>query len=197
MFEEMAGLEPKCRSVEDFLQEFSFSTAVGQRRESSLSTVACAALSGDCRLVRTLVAARASLQSHAPAMPEGLNAPGLTPLHLVLGYRSDDLGMVETLLDLRADPNSSGFMLVPPIGLCRSVGALDLLVQHGAGVNFAGAYFGKNLPIHILASMGAPCEVIAHIIRLKANVHGGRRGLASGSPLHSLAYAGDSLSTAD
>eukprot|EP00438_Fugacium_kawagutii_P004344 Skav207881 [mRNA] locus=scaffold664:462592:464556:- [translate_table: standard] len=196
LFEETTGLEPKCRSVEDFLQEFSFSTAVGQQRDHSLSPVACAALCGDCRLVRALVAARASLQSHAPAMPEMLNAPGLTPLHLALGFKSHDLGMLETLLDLRADPTSSGIMLVPPLGLCRSVGAVDLLVQHGAGVNFAGAYFGKNLPIHILASMGAPCEVIAHIIKLKANVHGGRRGLASGSPLHSLAYAGDSWSTA-
>eukprot|EP00438_Fugacium_kawagutii_P021062 Skav234308 [mRNA] locus=scaffold1018:316977:318348:+ [translate_table: standard] len=61
LFEEMASLEPKCRSVEDFLREFSFSTAVGQRRGSSLSPVACAALSGDCSLVRALVAARASL----------------------------------------------------------------------------------------------------------------------------------------
>eukprot|EP00438_Fugacium_kawagutii_P003408 Skav225512 [mRNA] locus=scaffold1721:401744:403008:- [translate_table: standard] len=141
------------------------------------------------------MAARASLRSHALAMPEMLNQPGFTPLHLALWFRSHDLRMLETLLDLQADPNSSRISLLPPLGYSRSVGAVDLLVQHGAGVNFAGAYFAKNLPIHVLASMGAPCKVIAHIIKLKANVHGGLGGCASASPLHSLACAGDSENT--
>ena len=195
LFEETIGLEPKCRSVEDFLQEFRFST-VEQRRDRSLSPVVCAALSGDCKLVRTLVVARASLQSHAPAMPEVLDAPGMSPLHLAVWFKSHDLRMLETLLDLRADPNSCGITCPPPLGLSRSVGAVDLLVQYGAGVNFAGVYFGKNLPIHLLATFGAPCEVVARIIELKAFVLGGRGGYASASPLHSLAYAGDSWSTA-
>eukprot|EP00438_Fugacium_kawagutii_P020686 Skav232335 [mRNA] locus=scaffold1704:262857:266299:+ [translate_table: standard] len=192
LFEETTGLSPKCRSVEDFLREFSFST-VGQRR-GSLSPVACAALSGDCRLVRALVVARAALQSHAPAMPEVLNAPGFTPLHLALWFKSHDLLMLETLLDLRANPNSSGALLCTPLSLCRSVGALDLLVQHGAGVNFCGAYFAKNIPIHSLAAMGAPCEVVARIIELNADMSG-CGGLASASPLHFLANAGDSENT--
>eukprot|EP00438_Fugacium_kawagutii_P032693 Skav204467 [mRNA] locus=scaffold5533:38160:41401:- [translate_table: standard] len=195
LFEETTGLDPKCRSVEDFLQEFYFSTIAGQRKDHSLSPVACAALSGDCRLVRALVAARASPQSHAPAMPEVLNSPGLTPLHLVLVFKSHDLHMLETLLDLQADPNSSGIMAIPPLGYCRSVGAVDLLVQHGAGVNFCGVYFAKILPIHNLGSLGAPCEVVARIIELKADVRGGRAGLSSASPLHTLAYAGDSENT--
>eukprot|EP00438_Fugacium_kawagutii_P032705 Skav204479 [mRNA] locus=scaffold5533:170330:178429:- [translate_table: standard] len=195
LFEEMAGLEPKCRTVQDFLQEFSFSTVAGQQRGSSLSPVSCAALSGDCRLVRALVAARASLQSHAPAMPEVLHFPSLTPLHLALWFKSHDLQMLETLLDLRADPNSSGIAFPPPVGYCRSVGAMDLLVQRGAGVNICGAYILKYLPIHILAGFGAPCEVVARAIEVKADVRGGCRGMASTSPLHVLADAGDSENT--
>ena len=197
LFEETTGLEPKCRSVEHFLQEFCFSTVAGQRRGSSLSPVACAALSGDCKLVRALVAARASLQSHAPAMPEVLHSRGFTPLHLALWFRSHDLSMLETLLDMQADPNSSRINLQPPLCYCRSVGALDLMVHHGAGVNFAGADFAKYLPIHVMGGNGAPCEVVAHIIELKADVKGGRGGVASASPLHCLAYGpGDSWSTA-
>eukprot|EP00438_Fugacium_kawagutii_P023289 Skav226226 [mRNA] locus=scaffold1218:235260:238867:- [translate_table: standard] len=192
LFEEMTGLEPKCRSVEDFLQEFSFPT-VAQQRDRSLSPVACAALSGDCKLVRALVIARASLHSHAPAMPELLHQPEFTPLHLALWFKSHDLRMLETLLDLRADPNSSGINLPTPLGFCRSVGAVDLLVQRGAGVNFCGASFTKHLPIHSLVGHGAPCEVVTRMIELQANVHGGGQGLAS--PLHSLAYAGDSKNT--
>eukprot|EP00438_Fugacium_kawagutii_P032704 Skav204478 [mRNA] locus=scaffold5533:162641:166985:- [translate_table: standard] len=141
-------------------------------------------------------AARASLQSHAPAMPEVLNNPGYTPLHLALWFKSHDLDMLETLLDLHADPNSSSISLLPPLGCCRSVGAVDLLVQRGAGVNFCGSSILKYLPIHMLAGFGAPCEVVARIIELQADVRGGRGGLASASPLHPLADAGDLWSTA-
>eukprot|EP00438_Fugacium_kawagutii_P003794 Skav211107 [mRNA] locus=scaffold3323:70539:76115:- [translate_table: standard] len=197
LFEEMVGLNLKCRSVEDFLQEFSFSTVAGQRGGSSLSPVACAALSGDCNLVRALVAARASLQSHAPAMPEVLNQPGFTPLHLALWFKSHDLRMLETLLDLQADPNSSGITLLPPLGLCRSVDAVDLLIQRGAGVNFSGKIFSKYLPMHLQGAWGAPCEVIARMIELQADVGGGSGGLGSASPLHTLSYAGDSKNTLD
>ena len=194
IFEEVTGLEPKCRSVEDFLQEFSFTAVAGQRRDS-LSPVACAALSGDCKLVRALVVARASIQNHAPAMPEVLHHPDFTPLHLALWFKSHDLRMLQTLLDLRADPRSSGSNLFAPLGLCRSVGAVNLLVHHGAGVNFAGANTLRYLPIHVQAGFGSPCEVIARIIELKADVRGGRGGIGSASPLHLLPIAGDSWST--
>eukprot|EP00438_Fugacium_kawagutii_P022739 Skav234321 [mRNA] locus=scaffold3847:74899:77434:- [translate_table: standard] len=190
LFEDASGLDPKCRSVEDFLHEFSFA-AVGQS-DRSLSPVACAALSGDCRLVRALVVARAFLHSHAPAMPEVLHSAGFTPLHLAVWFKSRDLCMLDTLLDLQADPSSTTVDLPPPLGFCQSVGALDLLVQRGAGVNDCGADLSRNLPIHLLAGLGAPCEVVARIIELKADVHGGRAGLGSASPLHSVADAGDS-----
>eukprot|EP00438_Fugacium_kawagutii_P025178 Skav201050 [mRNA] locus=scaffold215:53956:60637:- [translate_table: standard] len=174
LFEEMAGLDPKCRSVEDFLQEFSFSTVAGQQRDRSLSPVACAALSGDCRLVRTLVVTRASLQDHAPAMPEVLHLPGFTPLHLALWFKSNDLHMLETLLDLRADPNTSGISLLPPLSFCSSVGAVDLLVQHGAGVSFGGAFLFKYLPLHILAGHGDSrntLEVAQLLLESRANIN--------------------------
>eukprot|EP00438_Fugacium_kawagutii_P003792 Skav211105 [mRNA] locus=scaffold3323:19083:36601:- [translate_table: standard] len=190
LFEEMTGLDPKCRSVEDFLQEFYFSTAAGQRRGSCLSPVACAALSGDCKLVRALVAARASLQSHAPGMPEVLNMQGFTPLHLALWFKSSDLSMLETLLDLRADPMSSGINLLAPLGFCRSTGAVDLLIQHGAGVNFCGTNLLKYLPIHLQAFFGAPYEVVARMIELRADVRGGSGGVGNASPVHGLSSAG-------
>eukprot|EP00438_Fugacium_kawagutii_P012926 Skav226149 [mRNA] locus=scaffold1065:326540:328851:- [translate_table: standard] len=175
LFEEMAGLDSKCRSVEDFLQEFSFST-VAQGRRRCLSPVACAALSGDCRLVRALVVAGASLHSQAPGLPELFNMKGFTPLHLAVWFKSD-LHMLETLLDLRADPNGSGINMFPPLGLCRSVGAVDLLIQHGARVNFSGGNFGRSLPVHMLAGFDAPCEVVARIIELKADMRDSKNTL--------------------
>eukprot|EP00438_Fugacium_kawagutii_P018832 Skav221702 [mRNA] locus=scaffold1494:466045:466809:+ [translate_table: standard] len=130
-------------------------------------------------------------------MPEVLHFPGLTPLHLALWFKSHDLCMLETLLDLRANPNSSGTLLSTPVNLCRSVGAVDLLVQHGAGVNFYGKLLSKYLPINNVVNWGAPCKVVARMIELQANVCGGRGGLGSATALHSLAYAGDSENSLD
>lgn len=81
LFEEMTGLEKRERSLEDFLFDFAFSKPVEQYK--GLGPVACAALSGDHRLVRCL-AASCSLETQAPGMPEGSNAPGSTPLHLAV-----------------------------------------------------------------------------------------------------------------
>ena len=82
LFEEMTGLEQRERSVEEFLLDFAFSRPVEQYK--GLGPVACAALSGDHRLVRCLANASCSLETQAPGMPEGSNAPGSTPLHLAV-----------------------------------------------------------------------------------------------------------------
>ena len=187
-FEEVSGLPRKRRSVEKFLVDFSFSKPLAEHH--GLGPVACAALSGDAELVRSLVVAKASLQTHAPGtLIQPL--PDLTPLHLAVWLRSHDLQVVQTLLALHADPNSSTVKIGPPLGLCHTVGAVDLLVQHSAGVNFQGKELARYLPIHFMAASGAPCQVLTRLLELRADVHGGRGGLSSASPLHNLAYGVD------
>lgn len=136
LFEEMTGLARKQRSLEEFLSDFSFSNHL--HRHKGLGPIACAALSGDHVLVHTLAVAKASLQTSAPALPQTLNASGYSPLHLAVWFRSHDLRMLETLLKLRADPSSSSLTALPPLGLCSTVEALELLVRHGAGINDQG-----------------------------------------------------------
>ena len=185
LFEAMTGLASKRRSVNDFMEEFSFSQPI--ERCAGLGPVACAALTGDRDLVRNLVNAKACLQTHAPAMPEVMYAPDYTPLHLALWFRPHDLQVAETLLELQADPCASTINLCPPLGYCRSARAVDLLIRHRAGVNFQGKTLTQACPIHNVTSYGAPCEVVSRLIELQADVHGGRGGNAALSPLHTIA----------
>ena len=189
LFEEMSGLPGQRRNVEDFLAEFSFSKPL--EKHKGLGPMACAALCGDPQLIRELAAAKASLETHAPGMPETMNQPDFTPLHLALWFRSHDLPVLETLLSLRADPNSSTAKLSPPLGLCRNSQAVELLIHHGAGVNFQGQARLKFCPLHSAAGVGAPVEVLAKFLELKADVNGGRGGAARASPLHFVAFWGD------
>ena len=85
-----------------------------------------------------LVKARASLRTRAPGMPELMGAPDFTPLHLAAWFGSHNLHVLEALLELRADPNDSTVGAAPPLHYCRTVGAVDLLIRYGAGVNFQG-----------------------------------------------------------
>ena len=190
LFEEITGLASKRRSLETFLQELDFAEPVEQH--AGLGPVACAALAGDHELIRSLVNAKASVQTRAPEIPEVFNIADLTPLHLALWFRSPDLKVLETLLELRADPNSSTATAAPPLGFSRTVAALELLVQQKADVNYQGELVPQYCPIHIVSAFGAPSEVLTRLLQLRADVRGGRGGNASASPLHLVALSGGS-----
>ncbi|CAE7898713.1 unnamed protein product [Symbiodinium necroappetens] len=188
LFEQMTGCENKKRSMEEFLHDFCFSEPVGQHK--SLGPVVCAALSGDHELLRNLVSARASLHARAPGMLETFNAE-LMPLHFALEFRSQDLRVLQTLLELRADPNCSTLNASSPLSSCRTVDAVDQLVENRADVNL-GTTIAQLPPIHFaVGAIGAPCEVVARLLELRADVLGGGGGVAC-SPLHNVAFSGDS-----
>ncbi|CAE7499500.1 unnamed protein product [Symbiodinium natans] len=189
LFEEMVGLPIKRRNVEDFLKEFHFSPPLQQHK--GFGPMACAALSGDHDLVLALAHANASLHTHAPGMRETLNQPHFTPLHLVLWFKSQDLRVLETLLELRADPNSSTIHAWPALMGCRTVESLELMVRYGGDVNTPGKTLFRNRPIHNMTSFGPPCEVVAKLVELRANLHGSTEGLSSMSPFCALATQGD------
>ena len=190
LFEEITGLESKQGSFEAFLQELDFAEPVEQH--AGLGPVACAALAGDHELIRSLVKAKASVHTRAPAIPEVFNIADLTPLHLALWFRSPDLKVLESLLELEADPNCSTPSAAPPLGFSRTVPALELLVQHRADVNYQGQLVPQYCPIHIVSAFGATSEVLTRLLELRADVRGGRGGNASASPLHLVALSGGS-----
>ena len=188
--EEMTGLPTKQRSVDDFLSEFGFLEPLQQYR--GFGPVACAALSGDSVLIRDLAIHKACLHTRAPGIPALRSIPDLTPVHLAAWLGSHDALVLETLLELRADPHSSTVNVPPPLGFCRTVRATELLIQHGADVNRQGKSFSQFCPIHIATALGAPSEVISRLLELRADVQGGMGRIASASPLHTIALNGDS-----
>ena len=76
--------------------------------------------------------------------------PDFPPPHLAVWFKSEDLQVLETPLELRADPNCSTMNVAPPLGFCRTMGAVDLLVFHGVGqsplhnVAFCGDYIDEK-----------------------------------------------------
>ena len=140
-FEKMVGLQPKLRSLEEFWRDFALLPGVLQQKKG-LSPVACATLAEDTDMVRQLVVAKASIESATPDMTKLEISGSSRPLHLAATFASQNLHLLETLLELRANPNSSGLMTPMPLGFCRSGGAVELLVRYGAEVNGKFTIFG-------------------------------------------------------
>ena len=134
------GLPAKERSLEEFWSDFAM--LPGALQQKGLSPVACATLAEDCKLICQLVVARASLETSAPDMTEMEIPPGFTPLHIAATFASNNLKLLETLLELRADPNHSPPLAHVPLASCRSAGAVELLVRYKADVNGKCGIFG-------------------------------------------------------
>ncbi|CAE7673306.1 Ank2 [Symbiodinium sp. CCMP2592] len=165
LFEEMIGLPKKRRSLQELLSEFDVSL-----KQGGLGPVACATLAGDSDLVKTLVSAKASANTRAPAMPEFHNTSGMTPLHIACYFQSQNLQLLKTLLELRADVKSSNAMLAPPLHYCRSTGALQLLLENKAGINDTGKTLARWRPVQVAAGLNAPSEVLASLLELRADI---------------------------
>eukprot|EP00438_Fugacium_kawagutii_P005921 Skav229271 [mRNA] locus=scaffold952:195753:197462:- [translate_table: standard] len=188
LLEEMTGSnERKCRSIQTFMSEFDFSSL----RKTGLGPVACAALSGDHELLRSLVAAKASVQTHAPGTIETMQVPQMTPLHLVCFFKSHDVETLQTLLELQADVGWSSLLVPTPLHFCRTADAVELLVRHGAGVNNQAGIM-QYCPIQAMAAFGVPTAVLARMVELRADLRGRPGGLGNSSALHHLAASGGS-----
>ena len=132
-FEKMVGLQPKQRTLEQFWSDFAL--LPGASHQKSLSPIACATLAEDTDILQKLVVARASLETVAPDMTKLEIAPKYAPLHIAVVFSSHNLHLLETLLQLRANPNSCGLLMHPPVACCRSAGAVELLARYKADVN--------------------------------------------------------------
>ena len=132
-FDRMIGLPPQTRSMERFWSDFAFQPGV--LKQKGLSPTACATLAEDGEVLRTLVAANASLESVGADMIKLGIPPGLRPLHLATTFASNNLRLLEALLDLRANINFSPPTAGTPLSYCRTAGAVELLVSRRADVN--------------------------------------------------------------
>lgn len=183
--QEFLGLASPRRSVGSFLAHFGFQSeeeAIRQRK--GMGPVACAVLSCDMDALRHFAGAGAPFTTRLPLMYEVDQMAGYTPLHLAVLVGRRTLLPLEELLRLRADPNTKDSMGAPVLGTCRSVGAVELLLQHRADVNLCGLPT-KATPLTRACAGLAPKDVLGKLIDSKAAVNGYSAGLTT-TPLANL-----------
>ncbi|CAK9022058.1 unnamed protein product [Durusdinium trenchii] len=177
--ESLIGQALEKRALGEFLEDFHFDV---DAKTTTMSPLLCACLSGDLQLVKTLLQ-QEGLNLHTPLksmMQVGI-AEGLTALHVLLMHGWRCPGVLEVVLEAKADVNlvSKG---IPVLAYCRSSEDVELLVKHQADVNKAAPPLG--VPVLALAT-GENCkpEVIDSLLEARADPNGRSGGIGATQPL--------------
>ena len=131
--ERMIGLPTKQRNLAQLWHDFAL--VPGRFKQKGLGPVECATLAEDSAMIQALVAARASLETRSPQMTKLEILKDQNPLHLATTFASHNVQLLETLLGLRANPNSRPALTHTPLACCFSASAVELLVRYRADVN--------------------------------------------------------------
>jgi len=173
-FEDFLNLPVAERTPSLFLTHFNFrSMEEAVKQNKGMGAVACAAASGDIKMLQFFIEAGAPV-----ATPVGKDLlevevqPGSLPLHLAVrrGIRGE--ATAAELLKLRADPGyaGKGLTMLPPLCFTHSPGAVDILVQHRADINFQAPPLNLT-PITAAAMRGAPLSVLDKLLECRADAN--------------------------
>lgn len=172
------GFERTTRSIDDFLHHFRFRDLVEAAEETNQMTgLICAVLSGDCRMIRILVEAKASVEMKSEGLSKLGHVDGLTPL-LIATRSKQDGEVLSALLELQADVHA-----VDPKGFNAAS-----LVQTGAQVkallaaraDFHTPRGSLNVAPLSIATAFADAETVQELLKLDCEVN----PKACASPLH-------------
>ncbi|CAJ1337567.1 unnamed protein product [Effrenium voratum] len=187
-YDTMLGQPCRQRSPEEFLKDFRLPGLNFQGKSRNLTPVACAALSGDAKMIAKLADVGHDVNRSVGPLPELYIFEAKTPLMLAvwLGYRN--LAPVRALIKCRADVNAVTGFGNPLLGFCRSPQAVDCLVSQRAEVNqqVGSSYMS---PLGLACCWDAPPELIACFLKHGADVNPKLNGLGSVHPLANLAIS--------
>lgn len=148
----LLGLPTPSLTPESFPKYFGFdSLESALKQKTGMVATACAVLAEDTATLRWLAKAGAELNPQLPGIMEVGLTRGWTPLHLAVSHCSDP-GIVQELLNLRANPNSCNRGGMPALGCCTSVAAVDLMLFHRADANFCQQPGGLGIIDHPVRS---------------------------------------------
>ncbi|CAE7811736.1 warA [Symbiodinium sp. CCMP2456] len=165
-------------TLDSFLSYFGFPSLPTAVKMKDMGALHCAAVLDEPSLMRPLLEAKASVGAKCKSI---LSMDILSFVPLILAIQLNRLAAAQTLVMLRADPNSTCPEGLPTLGICRSAEAVDFLLQHRADANLRVAPH-KVSPLAIVCARASPVEVVARLLERGANVndsHGGH----SKSPL--------------
>lgn len=160
------------RSMSEFIEDFGFkSLELAKKQKGTMGPLLSAALAGDVELVKSLVEAKCQVDpTQLEAMTEMGIVGGLTPLHVVVMHDWRCPGVLETLLQARADANTVA-KGIPVLAYCRSATDVEILVKYRADVNKATPPL--KVPVLALASgENSKPEVIAKLLECRASPNG-------------------------
>lgn len=164
-YETMLGL-PRCeRSLSDFLVYFGFGSnlASAKKCNRNIGPMACAVISGDWAIIPKLHENGFSVNIHLKPMIDVRIMSSLTLVHLAVDVSWRQPKVLETLLKLKADPNSTDDVGYPVLGFCRTQRDVELLVASRADVNLRNAP-SKQLAISVACEYCQPPEVISKLL---------------------------------
>eukprot|EP00913_Durusdinium_trenchii_P020433 g19195.t1 len=164
------------RALGEFLEDFHFDV---DAKTTTMSPLLCACLSGDLQLVKTLLQ-QEGLNLHTPLksmMQVGI-AEGLTALHVLLMHGWRCPGVLEVVLEAKADVNlvSKG---IPVLAYCRSENCkpevIDSLLEARADPNGRSGGIGATQPLALLSMNAASnphaMEVAKMLVLAKSDIN--------------------------
>ncbi|CAJ1367265.1 unnamed protein product [Effrenium voratum] len=129
-------LPVKKRTVSELVDDFAFkSLKDALQQKKGMGAISCALLSGDCDLLRELVALKARLHVPSREIKEMDVLPGSTPMHLAVLHCHENMEPLRTLLELRGDVNATDAFGTAALGHASRVEAVQIMLDHGAVVN--------------------------------------------------------------
>ena len=173
-------------SLESFLTHFGFQNLEEALKTKSIGALACACLSGNVPMISRLIEAKAKIGIRGRPLLK-VDVLYWTPLQLAIQRGSRALPVIEELLQLRADPNTTDAIGLPALGLCRDLPSLECLIRHRADVNLSTG-LSCITPLAFSSSKLAPVEVVERLLELQADVNPQRTH--SRSPLSCVSVMG-------
>jgi len=141
-------------TLDSFLSYFGFPSLPTAVKMKDMGALHCAAVLDEPSLMRPLLEAKASVGAKCKSI---LSMDILSFVPLILAIQLNRLAAAQTLVMLRADPNSTCPEGLPTLGICRSAEAVDFLLQHRADANLRVAPH-KVSPLAIVCARASPVE---------------------------------------
>ena len=180
----LMGEAPRSFDAEEFLEEFRFGTLEDAVKDKTpMTSILCAILAGDVKMLRLLTESRADINARTQGLGHLGYYDSMTPL-MIATRSNQNMSMLSTLLELKADLDARTSTGVNVAFLARSPDSVDLLVKA------RGDFETGALPVGLTALCGAAglasAETMAAMLTARCDVNPKNLGIGW-SPLHATA----------
>ncbi|CAJ1359208.1 unnamed protein product [Effrenium voratum] len=185
--ETLLGEKSTGRSLDTFLRDFEFESLDTAKRIRGIGPVECAVLSNDVSMIRRLaedgfdLSRKVTAKINVEILQHGRSALDFA---LELCWRRPEV--ILQLLECKANVHHTDDNGFSPLGACKTADAVELLLKYRAEVNETSGPLHCS-PLSLCCVRCAPGEVIAKLIRSRADVNPPSKALGSPNPLANLA----------